>query len=200
MKILKINLKHFMPHIPLEDHLPGITGLLEYRRDTAQPIRELTQILLRGPSTLTEGERELIATVVSDKNECKFCSAAHTAITDIIFGECETSLKVKEDITSAPVSDKMKALLVVASQVQESGKAVTKEAIQNAKHEGATDIEIHDTVLIAALFCLYNRYVDGLATVTPSDSEFYKGLGERIKNHGYNRLPQGYDHLKKHTT
>ena len=68
-----------MSYIPLEAHLPGITGLLEYRKDTAQPIRELTQILLRGPSTLTEGERELIATVVSNRNQCKFCTAAHTA-------------------------------------------------------------------------------------------------------------------------
>ena len=186
-----------MPYIPLEDHLPGITGLLEYRKDTAPPIRELTQILLRGPSTLTEGERELIATVVSNKNECNFCTAAHTAVTDIILGESETSSKVKEDITTAPVSDKMKALLTIASQVQESGKTVTAASIQKAKDEGATDIEIHDTVLIAALFCLYNRYVDGLATVTPADPAFYKGLGERLKNHGYNRLPQGYDHLKK---
>ena len=90
----------------------------------------------------------------------------------------------------------MKALLVIASQVQESGKSVTEGAIQQAKDAGATDIEIHDTVLIAALFCLYNRYVDGLATVTPTDPEFYKYLGKRLKDHGYNRLPQGYDHLK----
>ena len=91
----------------------------------------------------------------------------------------------------------MKALLTIAAQVQESGKAVTPDSVQKAKEAGATDVEIHDTVLIAALFCLYNRYVDGLSTVTPSDPNFYKGLGERLKNHGYNRLPQGYDHLKK---
>ena len=188
-----------MPYISLEEHLPGITGLLEYRQDSAAPIRELTQILLRGPSTLTEGEREIIATVVSNNNQCKFCTAAHTAATDILLGEGETSAKVKEDIMSAPISDKMKALLTIASQVQESGKAVTVTAIQKAKDEGATDIEIHDTVLIAALFCLYNRYVDGLATVAPTNPAFYKGLGERLKNHGYNRLPQGYDHLKKQT-
>lgn len=188
-----------MSYIPLEEHLPGITGLLEYSKDTAAPIRELTQILLRGPSTLTEGEREIIATVVSNNNQCKFCTAAHTAATDILLGEGETSAKVKEDIMSAPISDKMKALLTIASQVQESGKAVTVTAIQKAKDEGATDIEIHDTVLIAALFCLYNRYVDGLATVAPTNPAFYKGLGERLKNHGYNRLPQGYDHLKKQT-
>jgi len=186
-----------MPYITLEDHLPGITGLLEYRQDVAKPIRELTQILLRGPSTLSEGERELIATVVSNRNQCKFCTAAHTAAADILLGEGETSAKVKDDIMSAPVSNKMKALLNIASQVQESGKAVTPEAIQKAKDQGATDIEIHDTVLIAALFCMYNRYVDGLATVTPADPAFYKGLGERLKQHGYNRLPQGYDHLKK---
>ena len=186
-----------MPYIPLEDHLPGITGLLEYSKETAAPIRVLTQVLLRGPSTLTEGERELIATVVSHRNQCKFCVTAHTAAADVLLGESDTSAKVKEDISTAPVSDKMKALLIIAAQVQESGKAVTPEAIQKAKDEGATDIEIHDTVLIAALFCLYNRYVDGLATVTPTQPEFYQGLGQRLKDHGYNRLPQGYEHLKK---
>ena len=186
-----------MPYIPLEDHLPGITGLLEYRTDTAQPIRELTQFLLRGPSSLTEGERELIATIVSYRNECTFCTTAHTAAADILLGEEETSASVKKDITTAPVSNKMKALLTIAAQVQESGKSVTADSVQKAKEAGATDIEIHDTVLIAALFCLYNRYVDGLSTVTPSDPNFYKGLGKRLKDHGYNRLPQGYDHLKK---
>jgi len=185
-----------MPYIPLEEHLPGITGLLEYRKDSAAPIRELTQILLRGPSSLTEAERELIATVVSHRNQCTFCVTAHTAAADVLLEESDTSRKVKEDIQTAPVSEKMKALLTIAAQTQQSGLAVTDTAVEDAKTAGATDIEIHDTVLIAALFCLYNRYVDGLATVTPTDPAFYKGLGERLKNHGYNRLPQGYDHLK----
>lgn len=185
-----------MPYIPLEAHLPGITGLLEYRKDTAAPIRELTQILLRGPSSLSEGERELVATVVSHRNECTFCVTAHTAAADILLGEENTSQRVRADIETAPVSYKMKALLTIAAQTQESGLAVTEASIQAAKDAGATDIEIHDTVLIAALFSLYNRYVDGLATVTPTDPAFYKGLGERITSHGYNRLEQGYEHLK----
>lgn len=188
-----------MSYIPLEAHLPGITGLLEYRKDSAAPIRELTQILLRGPSSLTEGDRELIATVVSNKNECRFCTAAHTAATDVLLGESETSAAVKENIMTAPVSEKMKALLIIASHVQVSGKDVTDADIRKAKDERASDIEIHDTVLIAALFCLYNRYVDGLATVTPADTSFYNSLGERLKQHGYNRLPRGYDHLKNQT-
>jgi uncharacterized peroxidase-related enzyme len=185
-----------MPYISLEEHLPGITGLLEYRRDSAMPIRELTQILLRGESTLTEGQRELIATVVSFRNQCRFCTAAHTAAANILLGEENSAAAIKQDIDTAPVSDKMKALLHIAALVQESGKAVTTDAIATAREAGATDIEIHDTVLIAALFCLYNRYVDGLATVTPSDAAFYQGLGLRLQRNGYNRLPQGYEHLK----
>jgi uncharacterized peroxidase-related enzyme len=184
-----------MPYITVEDHLPGITGLLEYRKDTAEPIRELTQILLRGPSSLTAGERELIALIVSYRNKCTFCTTAHTAVADLLLGEHETTETIKSDITTSPVSDKMKALLTIAAQVQVGGKMVTEDSIRNAKAMGANDLEIHDTVLIAALFCLYNRYVDGLSTVTPTDPNFYKSLAERISN-GYRRLPQGYDHLK----
>lgn len=185
-----------MPYIPLETHLPGITGLLEYNKETAQPIRDLTQLLLRGPSTLTEAERELIATIVSYNNECRFCTAAHTAAADVLLGECNTTEKIKQDIETAPVSEKMKALLIIARQVQKSGKSVTTDAMNRAKNVGATDIEIHDTVLIAALFCLYNRYVDGLATLEPEKPEYYQSLGGRLATNGYQRLPQGYDQLK----
>ncbi len=186
-----------MPYIPVEKHLPGITGLLEYRKDTAQPIRDLTQFLLRGPSTLTEGERELIATVVSHGNNCRFCTTAHTAAANLLLGECDTAEKVKTDIETAPVSEKIKALLIIAKQVQHSGKSVTTESVDRAKKAGATDVEIHDTVLIAALFCLYNRYVDGLSTVAPTDAGYYNGLADRIVHHGYTRMPEAYEQLKK---
>jgi len=174
-----------MPYIPLDEKLPGITGLLNYRKDTALPIRQLTHILLRGKSTLTEGERELIATIVSYGNECRFCTAAHTAAADHLLGETETSEAIKSDLANAPVSDKMKALLTIASAVQVSGKNVTAEMIQKAKHQGATDLEIHDSVLISALFSLYNRYVDGLASVTPTDPAFYDRLATILVNSGY---------------
>jgi uncharacterized peroxidase-related enzyme len=186
-----------MPYVAVEKHLPGITGLLEYRKDTAQPIRDLTQILLRGASTLSEADRELIATVVSNGNTCKFCTTAHTAAAGLLLGETDTAEKVKQNIATAPVSEKMKALLTIADKVRQNGKLVTPELIEKAKAEGASDVEIHDTVLIAALFCLYNRYVDGLATSLPENDSYYLTLADRLVNHGYTRLPQGYDHLKK---
>jgi uncharacterized peroxidase-related enzyme len=184
-----------MPHIPLDTNLPGITGLLDYRQDTALPIRQLTQILLRGESTLTEGERELIATVVSQGNQCKFCTAAHTAAADALLGEKETSEKVKHDPDNAPVSEKMKYLLEVARRVQADARTVSPELVANAKAAGATDMELHDTVLIAALFCLYNKYVDGLASVTPTDPAFYDRLGSILKSSGYLPSPNRYASL-----
>ena len=174
-----------MPYIPLDEKLPGITGLLNYRKDTALPIRQLTQILLRGESSLTEAEREMIASVVSYGNDCAFCTAAHTAATDYLLGEKETSVKIKENIASAPVSEKMKSLLIIAGAVQVSGKNVKAEMIETAKKNGATDHEIHDTVLIAALFSLYNRYVDGLASVTPAEPAFYERLAGILVQRGY---------------
>ena len=189
-----------MPYIELESHLPGITGLLEYRKDSAQPIRELTQYLLRGPSTLSEADRELIATVVSHGNECTFCTTAHTAAADYLLGNHETAKLVKQNIETAPVTEKMKALLTIASLTQKGGKNVSTEVIVRAKAADATDIEIHDTVLIAALFCLYNRYVDGLATSLPQNAGYYDVMAERLVNHGYTRLPQGYEHFKKLNT
>ena len=180
------------PHIPVQEGLAGITGLLEYRLDTAKPIREMTQLLLRGPSTLSQGERELIASLVSHRNACRFCTTAHTAAAELLLGESDTVAAVKRDLESAPVSPKMKALLRIAANVQENGKKVTERNVAAARAEGATDLEIHDTVLIAALFCLYNRYVDGLATWTPDDPAYYHTLADRIVNRGYTRPPGGF--------
>jgi uncharacterized peroxidase-related enzyme len=180
-----------MAYIKLNNELPGITGLLENRPDTGQPIRELTQLLLRGPSSLTELERELIASLVSFRNECLFCTRAHSATVLALGGDEGLLDKVFNDPEHAPLSGKMKALLIIAGKVQQTGKAVTSENVQEAKIQGATDTEIHDTVLIAALFCLYNRYVDGLGTFRPEDPAYYGKLASRLVTIGYLRPGEG---------
>ena len=179
-----------MAHIALPEGLPGIIGLLAFRPETAEPMRALSEFLLRGPNSLTSDERELIATYTSSQNDCYFCQMGHGAAAAHHMGgnlgaNLELVDKVKRDFQTAPISDKLKALLAIAGQVQKGGKHVTTEDIQRARQAGATDLEIHDTVLIAAAFCMYNRYVDGLATSAPRDPQLYLAMGARLAEQGY---------------
>ena len=177
-----------MPHIALPDGLPGITSGFAFRPETAKPMRELAEVLLRGSNTLTSAEREMIAAFVSDRNDCHFCHASHrAAAAHHMNGRYEVVDAVKRDYQSAPVSPKLKALLAIAARVQVSGKQVTAADVERARREGATDREIHDAVLIAAAFCMFNRYVDGLATLTPTDEQTYDMMGQRMAKEGYVR-------------
>lgn len=148
-------------------------------------MRALAEALLRAPGTLTSAEREMIAAFVSSRNECEFCWASHrAAAANHLNGDYATVDAVCEGSPQAPISAKLRALLVIAGQVQQSGRNVTAESIAAARAQGATDLEIHDTVLIAAAFCMFNRYVDGLAT-TPAEPEQYDAMGARMAHQGY---------------
>ena len=165
--------------------MPGIRSLLQARPETAGPLTDLAQVLLHAPNSLTRGERELIAAYVSRLNDCTFCSTSHAAIAACHLQDETLVDAALRNPESAPISAKMKALLVVAARVQQSGRAVRPEDIARARDEGATDIEIHDTVLIAAAFCLFNRYVDGLDAWTPDDAEGYRQRAQFVAEHGY---------------
>ena len=179
-----------MAHIELGNDAPGIRGLMEYRPETAKALNELAEVLLRDGNTLSRGDRELIASYVSTLNQCRFCSASHKAFAAAqLEGGDELVAHVCSDPETAPISEKLKALLRVAGQVQRSGTAVTEKDVALAREAGATDVEIHDTVLIAAAFCMYNRYVDGLGTFAPDDPASYSQMARHITTQGYVRRP-----------
>jgi uncharacterized peroxidase-related enzyme len=186
-----------MPHIALPDGLPGISAGFAFRPETAKPMRELAHILLHEPSSLTPGERELIATYVSSRNCTQFCVASHGAAAANHLGGPATVEAVKSNFMQAPISTKLKALLHIAGRVQQDGKLVTSVDVDAARREGATDLEIHDTVLIAPAFCMYNRYVDGLGTWQPTDPAMYAQMGKHLAEEGYRtpstRQPVGAD-------
>ena len=179
-----------MPHISLPPELPGISGAFAFRPETAKPMRELAHILLHEPNSLTPGARELIATYVSSLNDCHFCQASHGAAAASHLGDKGIVASVKADPAEAPITPKLKCLLVIAGKVQQGGKLVTDADVQAARACGATDMEIHDTVLIAAAFSMYNRYVDGLATWQPVEESMYAQMGEHLAREGYRRSSQ----------
>ena len=174
-----------MPHIDLPQGLPGISSGFAFRPETAKPMRELAHILLHETNSLTPGERELIATYVSSRNDCYFCQTSHGAAAASHLGDAGVVKQVKTDFTQAPISGKLKSLLVIAGKVQQGGKHVTTEDVEAARQQEATDHEIHDTVLIAAAFSMYNRYVDGLATWQPQEESMYAQMGQQLANQGY---------------
>jgi uncharacterized peroxidase-related enzyme len=175
-----------MAHIDLPAGLAGPRGPMKLRPETAGPLSELAEVLLRGPSTLTKAERELIGTYVSSENDCRYCQTIHGAVAaHYLGGDEELVRSVKRDFLRSEVSAKLKALLAIAGKVQQSGKSVTAEDVERARDQGATDLEIHDTVLIAANFCMMNRYVDGLAAWTPDDPDFYRERAAKLAEQGY---------------
>jgi uncharacterized peroxidase-related enzyme len=179
-----------MAHIKVVEGLPGIRALFDFRPETAEPLCRLADVLLHQPNSLSAGDRELIATYVSSQNDCYYCQTSHGAIAaHHLGGDDELVLQVKQDFTKADVSEKLRALLAIAGKVQQGGKRVSPEDIAAARLLGATDLEIHDTVLIAAAFCMYNRYVDGLGTWAPPDLESYRARASAVAAGGYTRIP-----------
>jgi uncharacterized peroxidase-related enzyme len=180
-----------MPHIALEQGVPGIVSAFAFRPETATPMRELAETLLRGPSSLSSADRETIAAYVSSRNECRFCQLSHSAAAAEHLGGSDAHYalieSVKADLDSASVAPKLRSLLRIAGKVQQGGKQVTSADIAAAREQGATDLDIHDAVLVAAAFCMYNRYVDGLATWQPDDPNSYRPMGKRMAHEGYVR-------------
>lgn len=175
-----------MAHIQLNNDFPGIVGLLNFSPQTAKPLNDLAEILLVEDNSLTRGEREMIASSVSYWNDCHFCHSSHGAAAANLLHEPVGFLsEIKNGFPNTEVSPKMRRLLNIAKHVQQGGKSVTEEDIRKAREAGATDKEIHDTVLIAAAFCMYNRYVDGLATWAPKEDEAFMPMGHMLAERGY---------------
>ena len=179
-----------MPHIALPEEMPGITAGFAFRPETAKPMRELAHILLHtsGNEGFSSRDRELIAAFVSSRNTCYFCQTSHgAAASHLNDGNGNLIDAVCSDYRNAEITAKLKALLAIAEQVQMDGKRVTKQLVEEAREQGATDLDIHDTVLIAAAFCMYNRYVDGLDTWQPRSDAMYVEMGKRMAEEGYAR-------------
>ena len=175
-----------MAHIRLPEGVPGILGPMAFSPETAKPLNALAEVLLRGPNSLSPADREMIAAYVSSRNDCYFCQNAHGAVAAYrLAGNEKLVSDVMLNFQSAAISVRLKALLAIAGKVQLGGKQVAAEDIERARVQGATDKEIHDTVLIAAAFCMYNRYVDGLATWAPADPDMYRENGKRLAERGY---------------
>lgn len=178
-----------MAHIQLPAGIPGIIGPMKAFPEMAKPLNELAEKLLcQETPGFSKRDRELVANYVSYLNGCVFCSESHAAVADFHADSPGFSKKVWQDLNTAPVTEKVRSLLRIAEQVQKTPARVSEASVKAARDQGATDQDIHDTVLIAAAFCMYNRYVDGLATMAPPRGDAaYAGMGKMLGTRGYIR-------------
>jgi uncharacterized peroxidase-related enzyme len=178
-----------MAWIDLQNDLPGIRGPMIYRPDTGAILNDLAEALLHDENnSLSRGDREMIGAYVSSENDCFFCQNVHGAMAQHYYkADMPFIDSIKKDFQSADISAKLKSLLAIAGSVQKGGKSVTQDQIEKAKKLGATDREIHDTVLIASAFCMFNRYVDGLNTWAPEDRQVYVDRAPMRARDGYSQ-------------
>ena len=173
-----------MAHIEVDKSLPGIRSLVMYRPESGEHLYALARALLRGESPIAAADRELIASYVSSLNDCDFCMKSHAAAAKCLY-ENEAAANGVKPNDDASIDPKLKALMNIAAKTTKSGMEVTVNDVEQARSEGAGDADIHDAVLIAAVFCMFNRYVDGLASFTPTDPDVYAEMGKRMVANGY---------------
>lgn len=170
-----------MPRIDIPEGTPGPMGPLNQYPKLAEAMIRLDEQIMRGDSPLSPGERELIASFVSARSNCTWCTRTHSAVAaKLLEGGMPLVEQVHRNYRDAPISEKMKAFLRLAGQVQQGGGSVTDEAVEQARAAGATDREIHDVVLVAADFSKWNRYVDALQVVTPDDPALYDQVADSL--------------------
>lgn len=175
----------------LPTDVPGIRGPLAFRPDTATHLVGLAETILRQPASLEPGERETIAAWTSHLNGCRFCTKSHAAAARAWLGaewsEALDRLLVSSD--AGGFTPKMRALLEISRSLQACVLGVRPEHVEAARAAGATDMDIHDAVLITAAFCMYNRYVEGLGTREAEEHE-YEPMGRRLRDQGYDVSPK----------
>ena len=175
-----------MPHISLPVDVPGIRGPMMFRPDAAKHLLGLAETILRQPASLEQGERETIAAWTSYLNGCQFCMKSHAAAARAWFDAERTAALDRllgfEDMSG--FSPKMRALLELSRALQGCVLGVQPAHVEKARAAGANDHDIHDTVLITAAFCMYNRYVEGLGTREAEESA-YEPMGRRLRDIGY---------------
>ena len=175
-----------MQHINLPYKFPGILHMFMYRAESAAQLDTLVKTLLHNPHpTLSPGERELIADYVSRFNTCKYCCNIHGAMAPRQPVENAGIVKqVLANPETAPVNNKMKALLKIAGEIQSGHGRLASDYIGFYRDKGITGQEIRDVILIADAFCMYNCYVAGLSTWQPDDVELYDKMEERYMREG----------------
>jgi uncharacterized peroxidase-related enzyme len=166
--------------------LPEDAVLLDvFRRhpEYSRPLIDYHELVMRGPSPFTAGERELIAAYVSGVNACGYCHGVHTATAEA-FGVPEGLLTAAlADLDGAPVDDKLRPVLRYVGKLTATPAKLTQADADAVFAAGWDEQALYDAVLVCALFNFMNRMVDGLGV--KADESYFATSGNRLRELGY---------------
>jgi uncharacterized peroxidase-related enzyme len=168
--------------------LPENATLADLRRtcaDLLEKLRPYGQRLMRGPSPLTPGERELIAAFVSGVNSCRYCHGAHSLVARA-FGVDEAVLaKSLDDIEVAPIDARLKPILRYVRKLTETPSRMTAADAAAVYDAGWNDEALLHAIAVCSYFNNMNRLVEGAGIV--GTTEGYAMAAQRLVEHGYLR-------------
>lgn len=175
-----------MAFLPSLSDNPVLMNVLKAFPHAAIPLLEQHEVLLRGPSPLSPGQRELIAAYVSGLNGCRYCLAIHTA-TAVEFGyEKDLVARLLEAIEGSGVEQKMVSILNYVCKLTKSPDSLTQQDADKVYAAGWDERALHDAVSVCALFNYMNRFVEGLGV--EADEAYLKMAARRLKTGGYREL------------
>jgi uncharacterized peroxidase-related enzyme len=164
-----------------ENARPGL--ILKPHPESGALVMRLTEVLLRGPSTMTPAQRELIAAYTSAVNACEFCYGAHAATAEALGVDERWLTRLIDDVDTAPVDDKLKPILRYVRRLTRHPSSVRQQDVDAIFAAGWDEDAFYHVVAICGLFNFYNRLIDGYGVKSTPD--YRKRVGERLAEHGY---------------
>ena len=177
-----------MPFLP---SLPADSVLLDAFKafpETSSKLVEYNEVLMRGPSRLTAGERELIAGFVSSLNACQYCAGVHVATAEAFGVEPGLIEQLVNDLDRAPVDDKLKPILHYVRKLTTLPSRLTQGDADRVFAAGWDEQALHDAVSVCALFSFMNRLVEGLGL--RADAQYFGAAATRLHDKGYQPLQE----------
>lgn len=172
-----------MPFLPSLRKGASLLDLFKAFPATNEPLIQFHEVLLRGPSPFTEGERELIAAYVSGLNHCRYCHGVHVAAAELLGASKSAILSALDDIDSSPIDEKMKPVLRYARKLTQQPNGLTQEDADAIFAVGWSEEALYHTVAVTALFNFMNRLVEGMGIEL--DPSYVKPASERLAKGGY---------------
>lgn len=163
--------------------IPDILHLFRFKRSATDHLVRFTEQVMRGPSPLSPGLRELIGAYFSKYNQCSFCSDSHAAAA-AEFMERELVDEVLHDLEKSRLDAAHKALFRYIRKLAENPARVTAGDITKLKTAGWSEAAIYDALTVASVFRFYNTWNNGagVQTMTPAD---YAHSGKVLRTMGY---------------